>query len=99
MRGEYLDVQGEKPVRLVAVELCLDDRTKQAPWKKHYERLKSRVRLTEVNPMKGPAPYTPIQLVIKAIKLMKCGKAAGAFRIVAEMLKPQVMKGPSRSVT
>ena len=37
--------------------------------------------------MGGPVPHIPLELVIRAIKLMKCGKAAGTSLIVAAMLK------------
>ena len=44
--------------------------------------------------MEGPAPsHNPLELVIKAIKLMKCGKAAGTSLIVAEMLKVSEVEG------
>ena len=99
MRRTNQDVQGEKPVRNDAGELCLDDRAKQAAWKEHYERL-SNVEfdwdpdsLTEVYPVEGPAPPIPLELVTRAIKLMKCGKAAGTSLIVAEMLKASGVKG------
>ena len=46
---------------------------------------------TEFYPVEGPAS-TP-QLVIKAIKLMKCGKVAGTSLIVAEMLKASGVEG------
>jgi hypothetical protein len=39
MRRNNQDVQGEKPVRNDAGELCLDEPAKQAAWKEHYERL------------------------------------------------------------
>ena len=93
MRRENLDVQGKKPVCNEVGELCLDDKAKQAAWKEHYECL-SNVQfdwdpdsLTEVYPVEGPVPNIPLELVIKTIKLMKCGKAASTFLIIAEMLK------------
>ena len=43
--------------------------------------------LTEVDHMEGPVPDIPLGLVIKTIKLMNCGKAAGTFLTLAEMLK------------
>ena len=99
MRCGNLDVQGEKPVRNDAGEFCLDDRTKQAAWKERYGRL-SNVRLGprtpshwEIYPMEGPAPHIPLELVIMAIKLMKCGKVVGTSLIVAEMLKASGVEG------
>ena len=96
---ENLDVQGEKSVCNDPGGLCLDDRAKQAAWKEHYECL-SNVEfdwepesLTEVYPVEGPAPHIPLELVIKAIKLMKCGEAAGTSRIIAEMLKASGVEG------
>ena len=49
--------------------------------------------LMEVYTVEGPAPHIQLELVIKAIKLMKCGKAAGTFLIVAEMLKASGVEG------
>ena len=99
MRRENLDVQDEKPVGNDAGELFLDNRAKQAAWKEHYEHL-SNVEfdwgldsLTEVDPLEGPAPHIPPELVINAIKLMKCGKAAGTSLIVADMLKASGVEG------
>ena len=43
--------------------------------------------LREIYPVKGPALNIPLKLVIKAIKLMKCGKAAGTPLVVVEMMK------------
>ena len=40
-----------------------------------------------------PDPHTPLELVIKAIKLMKRGKAAGTSLIVDEMLKASGVEG------
>ena len=82
-----LHVQGDKPVHNETGELCLDDRTKQAAWKEHYECL-SNVEF-DLNPeslTEVPAPHIPLELVMKAIKLMKCGKTAGTSLIIAEML-------------
>ena len=45
-----------------------------------------------VCPMEGPSPHIPLQLVIKAIKLMKCGKAAGTYLIIANILKASGVK-------
>ena len=93
MKCKNQDVKGEKPVCNDIGELCLDDRAKQVAWKEHYERL-SNVEfiwdlqsLTEVYPVKGPVPHIRLEVVIKAIKPMKCGKAASTSQIIAEMLK------------
>ena len=46
------------------------------------------------NPSRGrPDPTIPLELVIKAINLMKCGKAAGTSPFVAEMPKASGVKG------
>ena len=37
MRRRNLEVQGEKSVRNAAADMCLDDRTKQAAIKEHYQ--------------------------------------------------------------
>ena len=92
-RTKNLDVQGEKPVHNDTGELCLDDRAKQAAWKWQYEGI-SNVEFdwdpdsfTEVYTVEAPALHIPLELLIKAIKLMKCGKDAGTSLIVNEKLK------------
>ena len=70
-----------------------------APWKEHYQRLSDvefhwdPESLTEVYPVEGPVSNIPLELVIKAIKLMKCGKTTGTSMIVAEMLKASGVEG------
>ena len=65
----------------------------------NYERL-SNVEfdwdpdyVTELYPAEGLAPYIPLELMIKAIKLMKCGKAAGTSLIIDGMLKASGAEG------
>ena len=53
--------------------------------------------LTEIYPMEGPAPHITLEMLIKAIKLINCDKAAATYLIVAEMLKAE-LKGLSRPV-
>ena len=98
MKRWNLDIQDEKPVRNDAGELCLNDRAKQAGWKEHYERLSNEFDwdpdpLTEIYPMEGLVPNVLLELVIKAMKLMKCGKAANTSLIVPEMLKAFCVEG------
>ena len=94
-----MDVQGEKPVRNDAGELCLGDRSKQAAWKEHCECLSNvefdwdRDSLAEVYPMEGLVPHIPLELVIKTIELMKCGKVAATSLIVDGMLKASGVEG------
>ena len=91
MRCRYLDVQCEKHVRNDTGEVCLDDMAKQAVCKEYNERLLNVEfdwdldSLSEVFPVEG-------QLVTKAIKLMKCGKAAGTSLILADMRKASELK-------
>ena len=71
--------------------LGIDDKT--AAWKEHYERLSNvefdwdPTLLSEEPPVEGPAPDITLEQVIKAIRDMKVGKAAGPSQLVAEMLK------------
>ena len=60
--------------------------------------LKCRVQLGLVLTYRGlppgrPWPYKPLELVIKVIKLIKCGKIADTSLIVAEILKVSWVKG------
>ena len=43
--------------------------------------------LPEVTPVEGPPTPVTKDLIRKALRKMKCGKAAGPFGIIAEMLK------------
>ena len=102
MSREKMDVQGEKPVPNDAGELCLGDMSKQAAWKEHCEYLSNvefdwdRDSLAEVYPMEGPVPHIPLELVIKTIELMKCGKVAATSLIVDEMLKASGVEGAQK---
>ena len=86
------DVVGEKCVRNDAGELSLSDEEKMKAWVEHYTRLvnvefewESNL-LPEVAPVEGPPP--PVTKDIrKALRKMKCGKAAGPSGIIVEMLK------------
>ena len=86
------DVVGEKCVRNDAGELSLSDEEKMKAWVEHYARLlnvefewESNL-LLEVAPVEGQPPVTT-DLIPKALRKMKCGKAAGPSGIIAEMLK------------
>ena len=52
MRRDNQDVMGEKPVKNDAWELSLDEETKKAAWKEHYERLLN-VPLEPRRPVRG----------------------------------------------
>ena len=87
------DVVGEKCVRNDAGELSLSDEEKMKAWVEHYARLlnvefewESHL-LPEVAPVEGPPPPLTKDLIRKALRKMKCGKAAGTSGIIAEMLK------------
>ena len=43
--------------------------------------------LREVTPVEGPPPPVTKDHIRKALRKMKCGKAAGPLGIIAEMLK------------
>ena len=87
------DVVGEKCVRNDAGELSLSDEEKMKAWVEHYARLLNvefeweSDLLPEVAPVEGPPPPVTKDLIRKALKMMKCGKAAGPSGIIAEMLK------------
>ena len=87
------DVVGEKCVRNDAGELSLSDEEKMKAWVEHYARLlnvefewESNL-LPEVAPVEGPPPPVTKDLIRKALRKMKCDKAAGPSGIIAEMLK------------
>ena len=89
MRCGNLDVQGETPISNDAGTLCLDDKPKEAAQREQYRRLSNVVfgwdpdSFTVVYPVEGPAPYIPLELVIKAIiaEMMKAPGDEGAQQI------------------
>lgn len=93
------DVVGEMCVKNDAGELALNDDSKMKAWVEHYARLLNvefewpSDTLPEVDPVAGPPPSVSKEMIRKAIKKMKCGKAAGPSGIVAEMLKASGEEG------
>ena len=79
------DVVGEKCVRNGAGELSLSVQEKMKAWVEHYARLLNvefeweSDLLPEVAPVEGPPPPVKKDLIPKAIRKMKCGKAAGGY--------------------
>ena len=77
------DVVGEKCVRNDAGELSLSDEEKMKAWVEHYARpLNVEFEwesdlLLEVAPVEGPSPPVTKDLISKALRKMKCCKAAG----------------------
>ena len=77
------DVVGEKCVRNDAGELSLSDEEKMKAWVEHYARLLNvefeweSDLLPEVAPVEGPPPPVTKDLIHKALRKMKCGKASG----------------------
>ena len=80
-------------VRNDAGELSLSDEEKMRAWVELYARLLivefewESDLLPEVAPVEGPPPPVMKVLIRKALRKMKCGKAAGPSGIIAEMLK------------
>ena len=87
------DVVGEKCVRYDAGELSISDVEKMNACIEHYARLLNvefeweSDLLPEVTPVEGPPPPVTKFLIRKALRKMKCGKAAGPSGIIEEMLK------------
>ena len=72
--------------------LSLDDTSKKVTWKQHYERLLNieflwSQNLPHVDTVAGPAQFITLHDVLKSLRHMTNGKAAGPCGIVAEMLK------------
>ena len=85
------DVNGEKCVRNDAGELSPSDEEKMKALVEHKARLLNLEFESdlhpEVTPVEGPPPPVTKDLIRKAFRKMKCGKAAGPSGIIAEMLK------------
>lgn len=93
MKDTNKDVVGDKCVRDQNGNLALSDSDKLKVWQKHFETLLNvefewdATSLTDTPTTEGPPPYINEEMVKKAIKKMKPGKAAGPSGIVAEMIK------------
>jgi hypothetical protein len=93
LKGENQDIIGEKCVKDDNGNLTLSDQDKLNAWKSHYQKLLNEEfpwnpdHLTTPEPVQGPPIDIREEVVVKAIKSMKAGKAAGPTGIVAEMIK------------
>jgi hypothetical protein len=93
MRRENQDVLGEKCIIDDEDQLTLDDKAKHRAWQQHYESLLNIEfswnpdHLTKEQPVQGPPIEISPDMIEKALKKMKNGKAAGPSGIVAEMMK------------
>ena len=92
MERNNQDVAGEKCIKNDGGELMISDEGKLKAWVEHYDRLLNvefewpRELLPEALPVVGPPPHVTVELVSKALKKMKLGKAAGPSGITADML-------------
>ena len=99
MRRDNQDVTGEMPVRNNQGELSLDESAKMKAWVEHYNGLLNvefpwdENSLPDAPPVIGPAPPITDDMVIKALKKMKSGKASSPSGIIVEMLKAAGKKG------
>ncbi len=93
MKRENLDVVGEKCIRNGKGDLAFSEEEKLNAWKDHYNKLLNEEfpwnseSLSYEEPVEGPPIYISEEMVSKAIKKMKVGKAAGPSGIIVEMLK------------
>ena len=84
---------GETCVRDDAGELSISNEEKMKAWIEHYARLLNfefeweSDLLLEVVPVNGSPLPVYMDPIHKALRKMKCGKAAGPLGIIAEVLK------------
>ena len=79
---ENQDLIGEKCIPGDDDNLSLDDESKKLAWKQHYECLLNiefpwSQNLPHVDPAAGPAQFITPDDVLKSLRRMKNGKAAG----------------------
>lgn len=92
MRGENVDIVGEKCVKDDSGNLAFDDDSKLSAWKSHYEKLLNvefpwdAENLAEQPPNSGPPIEITRKMVEDAVVHMKAGKAAGPSGVVVEMI-------------
>ena len=93
LKGDNQDIIGEKCVKDDRENLTFSDQDKLEAWKSHYQKLLNEEfpwnpdHLTTPEPVQGPPILIKEEMVAKAIKAMKLGKASGPSGIVAEMIK------------
>ena len=80
-------------MKMDAGEMSMSEDSKQKAWLEHYQRLLSAEfdwdpkHLSDESPVEEPPIPITIDMVMKAISLMKPSKAAGPSGIVVEMIK------------
>ena len=94
MKGEHVDIVGEKCIRDHDGNLALSDQDKLTAWKAHYyDKLLNEEfpwnndSLSQESPVQGPPIYIIEEIVHAAIRKMKTGKAAGPSGIIVEMIR------------
>jgi hypothetical protein len=98
MNRSKQDVVGERCIKNEAGELSLSDEKMKA-WVEHYAKLLHvefewpSDLLPEAALMEGPAPPVILDIICKALRKIKSGKAAGPSGVIAEMLKASGEEG------
>ena len=89
MKRENQDIVGDKCVKDDDGNMAFDDKSKLAAWKSHYEKLLNvefpwdSSTLSKEAPIQGPPIWISKEMVLKALKQMKKGKAAGPSDIMS----------------
>ena len=92
IKGENQDIVGDKYVRDDDGNLAVDEKAKLEAWITHYERLLNvefswdKANLPDETPVEGPPIVITVEMVAKALKKMKKGKAPGPSGIIVEMI-------------
>ena len=93
IRRDGRDVVGEQCVRGDDGEVAAGGPELREAWRVHHSRVANeefewnRGTLTPVAPVLGPPPRISVEVVRKAVRVMKNGKAAGCSGLSAELLK------------
>ena len=92
MCTESQDIIGKKCTRGYDGKLSLNDSSKKLAWKQHYERYLNiefpwSQNLPHVDLVPGPAQFITPDDVLKSLRCIKNGKAAGPSCVPAEMLQ------------
>ena len=88
LKGDNVDVVGEKCVRNDDGKLTLTINDKLKAWQSHYQKLLNvEFPWNAEAPAEGHAIKITPEMVSKAISKMKSGKAAGPSGIIIEMIK------------
>ena len=91
MKRDGKDVEGGRCMRDSDGRLSFSEKDRGRVWKEHMEKIMNEEnewdQKVEADPVEGPVEGISREEVVKAIKEMKIGKAAGPSEVCVEMIE------------